>query len=127
MLSEPRMASLPSAAGLPMLWLELAKPPGAVTAHYARSGAGRAGCWGVGVASTSGRALAVVTSARGRPVRVESYGDAAAGEAVDRLLDGWRARGRPGARDLDVRVTYGDGAPRTRIGWRQPSTVSSRR
>jgi hypothetical protein len=119
MLTEPRNRLVAAARGAE-LWLQLARPQGAVVLRYFRSGLARH--FGVGVAARDGQGLAVVV---GR--RIESYGDVSADEVLTRMLEEWRRRGRPTTEDLDVRVTYRDGAPRTKIGWSQASTVRARR
>jgi protein-L-isoaspartate(D-aspartate) O-methyltransferase len=119
MLTEPRTRRAATRKGA-ALWLQLARPRGGVVARYFRSGLAQH--FGVAVAATDGRSLAVAV---GR--RTESYGDATADEILTRLLAEWRERGRPTTADLDVRVTYRDGAPHVKIGWSQSSTVRARR
>ncbi len=119
MLTEPRSRRIAPSNGA-TLWLQLVRPPDAVAARYFRSGL--ATPFGIAVAAVDGRSLAVAAGAR-----LESYGDGAADQILTRMLEVWRERGRPTTEDLDVRVTYPDGAPRTRIGWRQRSTVRARR
>lgn len=137
MLDRPRVRRLPAKAGnggSPALFLNLARPSGAVVARYYRSGLEPVRDWAAAVATLDGRSLAVLAFTRGGGIRRELRGDDRAGAAVDRLLADWRARGRPTTADLDVSVTYGnDGAPCTRLGWRragragQSSTVRARR
>lgn len=120
MLTAPRARRSPGSAGA-ALWLQLARPKGAVPARYFRSGL--ASPFGVAVAALDGRSLAVAYG-----TRVEGYGDGAADGVLARLLTEWRERGRPATKDLDVTVTFRDGSPHTEIGWaRSARKLSPRR
>ena len=128
LLEPPRTAGITGASGAgrsPALWLHLARPKGAIVARYFRSGRQATGRWGPAVATLDGRSLAVAVFGTRRGVGLEAYGEGGAEAVLDGLLDEWRGRGRPGPRDLDVRVSYPAGDVKLR--WRQPSTVSARR
>ena len=130
LVESPSVRRLPGrsdAGRSPDLWLHLARPRQAVVARYLRSELHTGSHWAAAVASLDGRSLAVAVFGSRRGIRLESYGDARAGEVLSGLLDKWRDDGSPGTRDLDLRITYPAGGPRIRIGWNQPSTVSSRR
>lgn len=118
MLSEPRTRRRARARGS-VYWLTLTRPRGVVVTRYFRSGLKRPA---VAVAAVDGGSLAIAAG-----TTVESYGDGAAAEVLTGLLDECRAQGSPTSEDLDVTVTYRDGEPGTRIGWRQRSTVRARR
>ncbi len=124
MLTEPRTRRLARSPGS-VFWLALARPRRVVVSRYFRSGLRKPA---VAVAAVDGRSLAIAAG-----TRLESYGEGAAADALTGLLDDWRAQGRPTVEDLDVRVAFPDGSPRTSIGWRrvaatnQSSTVRARR
>jgi protein-L-isoaspartate(D-aspartate) O-methyltransferase len=78
---------------------------------------------GVGVAGRSGRSLALVEGRwqggeRAGVLRMLAYGEGEAEERLRRVLDRWKARGRPGQERLDVRVDLGGGEPVLTHRWR---------
>jgi methyltransferase of FxLD system len=70
---------------------------------------GEAGC---GIAAE--RSLALVTD-----VGICAWGDPEAEEILDRLLDEWRARGRPGERNLVLTIAYDGTRPRIDHVWQE--------
>jgi protein-L-isoaspartate(D-aspartate) O-methyltransferase len=48
-----------------------------------------------------------------------AWGGPEAEELLDRLLDEWRARGRPGERELTITVAYDDGTSRLEHAWQE--------
>ena len=124
LLTEPRTRRRARTRGS-VYWLTLAGPRGAVVSRYFRSGLKMPA---VAVSALDGRSLAVAVGSR-----LESYGDDAACEVLTGLLDDWRAQGSPTTENLDVSVTYPNGAPLLRVRWRevasraQSSTVRARR
>lgn len=64
------------------------------------------GGWGKpGVIGTDGRGLALLAGAR-TFTRIEAYGEPEAEHLLVQLIDGWRARGRPTERELQVEVSF---------------------
>lgn len=121
-----RLAPLPPGRS-PGLFVRLARPRGAVTLSYFRTGVARSMYGPVAVATTDGRSLAVAAFRSEKPVRLETYGDPRAADVLVALLDDWRSRGRPSTGDLVVDVRF-DGSGRSSLTtrWAQPSMVSSR-
>ena len=65
---------------------------------------------GPGVISQDGGGLALLGGGAKTVTRVESYGEGDAERLLLRLVQEWKARGRPTGEDLRVEVGFGGGA-----------------
>jgi protein-L-isoaspartate(D-aspartate) O-methyltransferase len=78
--------------------------------------------FGVGVITSDGGSLALIEPAFGRPgstvSSLRAFGDDGAEDLLKRYVEDWDERGRPGAAELTITVSYDDrGASRIRHRW----------
>jgi len=72
----------------------------------------------VGVISANGGGLAVLAGGAKTLTRIESYGDAEAERLLLELVEGWKGRGRPTARDLRIEVRFeADASSQVSLSW----------
>ena len=113
LFGEPRARSVPvrrpaTASILPFLaWAESRQ--GVVVGLQRETG------YGVGIASTDGRSLALLVDHKPDRCRLLSYGEDGAGDLLRAEVARWRALGQPTLSDWLIEVTFGDTAP-TRDG-----------
>jgi protein-L-isoaspartate(D-aspartate) O-methyltransferase len=114
-LGEERRAPLGLRASAPALWLFLSLT---IPRRHRVTAAPR---FGIGVVTRDGASLALIKPAFGRDTTVSSlraFGDDRAERLLRDSVDDWDARGRPGAADLTVTVSFDEtGGSRIRHRW----------
>jgi protein-L-isoaspartate(D-aspartate) O-methyltransferase len=115
-LSDPRRSplGLRAAAAALTLFVSLEVP--------ARHRVTTAPRFGVGAITRDGTSLALIEPSFGRPdstvSALRAFGDGGAEDLLERYVEDWNARGRPGAADLTITVSYdASGASRIRHRW----------
>jgi protein-L-isoaspartate(D-aspartate) O-methyltransferase len=115
-LSDPRRSplGLRAAAAALTLFVSLEVP--------ARHRVTTAPRFGVGAITRDGASLALIEPSFGRPdstvSSLRAFGDDGAEDLLERNVEDWDARGRPGAADLTITVSYdASGASRIRHRW----------
>jgi len=71
-----------------------------------------------GVIGKDGSGLALLAGGEKTLTRIESYGDRGAERLLLKLVERWKARGRPTGHDLRVEVSFRGGASsEVRLSW----------